>query len=57
VLLEPIRSSELLCVVDRAYGLAANEAAERSGLNTLGSGAYTKPVSEELPTVGEEEEA
>ena len=57
VLLEPIRSSELLCVVDRAYGLAANEAAERSGLNTLGSGAYPRPVSEDLPAVGEEDPA
>ncbi len=55
VLLEPIRSSELLCVVDRAYGIAANEAAERSGLNTVGSGAHTKPVSEDLPSVGEED--
>jgi len=57
VLLEPLRSSELLCVVDRAYGMEANEAAERSGLNTLGSGAYPRPVSDDLPAAGEEEPA
>lgn len=57
VLLEPIRSSELLCVVDRAYGLAANEAAQRSGLNTLGGGTHPKPVSDDLPAVGQEDPA
>lgn len=40
VLVEPLRGGELLCVVDRAFGVAADEAAERSGLHSLSSGAF-----------------
>ena len=53
VLLEPLRPSELLCIVDRVCGVAANEAAERAGLDTLGSGAFVKPVSDDLPGIDE----
>lgn len=49
VLLKPLRPSELLCVVDRVFGVAANEAAVRSGLNpTLSTGAHEVQMADDL---------
>ncbi len=55
VLLKPLRPSELLCVVDRVFGVAANEAAVRSGLNpTLQTGENPLMTADELKPVSPE---